>query len=71
MKINSNRPNKPLGLLFIIIGSIILITTAGELLVRLAIAIGGLILINYGMRLYGMQPAQQMIMRAWFNRSRW
>lgn len=71
MKINSNKSNKPLGLLFIIIGLIILILTAGELLVRLVVALGAIMLINYGMRLYGMQPAQQMIMRAWFNRSRW
>ena len=71
MKINSNKSNKTLGLLFIIIGCIILILTAGELLVRLTIALGAIMLINYGMRLCDMQPAQQMIMRAWFNRSRW
>lgn len=72
MNFNANRSNKPLGLLFITIGLVILLWSAGELLFRLGIAAGALILINYGMRLYGMPPAQQFIMRAWFNRfSRW
>lgn len=72
MNFNANRPNKPLGLLFITIGLVILLWSAGELLFRLGIAAGALMLINYGMRLYGMPPAQQFIMRAWFNRfSRW
>lgn len=71
MNFNSKKPNKPLGLLIIIIGLTILLFSAGELLVRLAVALGALMIINYGMRVYGMQSAQQMIMRAWFSRSRW
>jgi hypothetical protein len=71
MKFNTYKQNKPLGLLFIVVGLTILILSAGELLVRLGIAFGGILLINYGMRLYGMQSAQQFVMRAWLNRSRW
>jgi len=71
MNFNSKQPNKPLGLVIIIVGLTILLLAAGELLVRLLIALGAIMIINYGMRIYGMQPAQQMIMRAWFNRSRW
>lgn len=69
-KMNTYQKNKLLGSLFIVLGVVILLFSAGELLFRLLIAIGALILINYGMRLYGMQSAQQMIMRAWFSR-RW
>ena len=68
---NIYRQNKPLGLLFITFGAIILLVAAGELVFRLLIAFGALILINHGMRLYGMQSAQHMIMRAWINRQRW
>lgn len=71
MKFNSNQSNKPLGLVIIVVGLTILLFAAGDLLLRLAIALSAIMLINYGMRVYGMQPAQQMIMRAWLNRSRW
>lgn len=71
MHFTTNRQNKPLGLIFIIAGLTILLFSAGELLLRLLIAFGAIMLINYGMRLYGMRSAQEFIMRAWINRSRW
>ena len=64
------RRNKPLGIFLIILGLTILILAAGELLVRIMIALGALMLINHGMRLTGMQPAHHMIMHTWFRQFR-
>jgi hypothetical protein len=63
-----SKQNKPLGLLLIILGLAVLIAAAGTLLLRIAVAIVALMIINYGMRLYGM-PLGPMFTRMWLYRS--
>lgn len=62
------RQNKPLGLLFIILGLVVLLAAAGDLLLRIAVAIVALMIINYGMQLYGM-PLGAALTRMWVYRS--
>jgi len=65
------KQNKPLGLVLMIVGLAILLIAAGDLLLRIAIAIGALLIINYGMRLYGM-PLGPIMAQMWFRqRSHW
>ncbi|MDR3550841.1 MAG: hypothetical protein P4L31_05465 [Candidatus Babeliales bacterium] len=45
---HSNQSKKVLGIFCIVIGSVIFLSAAGEFLIRLLVAGGALLLINYG-----------------------
>ncbi|MGB8367182.1 MAG: hypothetical protein WCD44_02380 [Candidatus Babeliales bacterium] len=53
--------DKWMGLLFIILGIVILFFTLGDLLFRIAIGLFALGLINHGLRLRGFPPLQILI----------
>jgi hypothetical protein len=57
-----------IGFFSITLGLVIFFFAAGELILRLLIALFGLYIVNYGMRLRGMQPIHWTIMRLWSNR---
>lgn len=59
-----------LGYLIMLSGFVLLILAAGELIIRFLLALGALIIINYGMRMAGGGSIQSMAMRAWFSRMR-
>lgn len=56
------------GLLCIVVGLAIFLLSIGSLLVKGAIALAGLALINFGLKLQGSMPLQYQMYR-WFNRS--
>lgn len=60
--------NKVLGYLCVVAGLSIVMFALGEFIIRAAVAVGALMLINYGMRLIGVPPMQYMVVRSWFNR---
>jgi len=53
--------DKWLGLLFIVLGIVVLIFTVGDLLFRIIIGLFALALINYGLRLRRLPPLQVLI----------
>jgi len=55
------------GSLCIVFGALLFFSVAGEWLFRLALALCGLFLINYGFRLRGMLPPHVLVLR-WFHR---
>ncbi len=57
-----------LGIVCIIFGFFIIGYALGELVFRLLIALIGLLVINFGMRLRGMPPIHIAIIRMWSNR---
>ncbi len=67
---NRSFLNTFLGYIVILGGFTLLILAAGELVLRLVIALIALIIINYGMRLTGSGSMQTVAMRAWFSRMR-
>jgi len=52
---------KWLGLLFIVLGIILLFFSIGDLLFRIIIGLSALALINHGLRLRGLPPLQILI----------
>lgn len=62
--------NSIFGYVAIICGFILLILAAGELLLRVFVALVALMIINYGMRLTGSGSMQTIAMKAWFSRMR-
>ena len=55
------------GLIFIVAGLVLFMLAAGELLLRITVALFGLKLVNDGLRMRGMPPVQYMA-RGWFFR---
>jgi len=64
------KQNYWLGLLFIILGFILLIAVAGDLLARFILVLMALGLINYGLQLRGM-PTLPMLIRMWLAMIGW
>ena len=62
--------NKLLGFIYVVAGCTIIVLVIGDLLLRLIIALLGLILINYGLRLRGLPPLQILI-PLMISRKRW
>lgn len=60
--------DKILGIICIIFGLFLIGYALGELLFRLLIALLGLLVVNFGMRLRGMPPIHIAVMRMWSNR---
>jgi hypothetical protein len=64
------RQNNVLGLLFIILGFVLLIVVAGHLLARAIMILIALGLVNYGLQMRGMPPLQVLI-RMWLAMAGW
>ena len=62
--------NKFSGFLLNTLGVVVVIFAVGELLLRIACALGGIYLINLGMQRMGYQPLHWTVVRMWF-RSRY
>ncbi len=64
------KQNNLLGLLFIILGVILLVVVAGGLLARAIMVFISLGIINYGLQMRGMPPLQVFI-RIWLAMAGW
>lgn len=64
------KQNNLLGLLFIILGFVLLIAVAGHLLARVIMVLIALGLINYGLLMRGM-PSLPMLIRVWLTMAGW
>lgn len=62
--------NKLSGLILIILGITLAIVSAGEILLRLLLALIGIYIINWGMQRMGSQPLHWTVIRIW-SRSRY
>lgn len=56
------------GIICIIFGLFIALFAIGDIILRIMIALLGLFLVNFGMRLRGMLPLHITIMRMWSSR---
>lgn len=52
----------------IIIGLLVFLFAAGEIVLRLLVALLGLLLVNFGLNVRGYQSLQWMAIRMWSNR---
>jgi len=57
-----------IGLLCITLGIVAVLLAIGDLIMRILLALMGLLIINYGLRLRGMPPLYITIMRMWSTR---
>ncbi len=57
----TTKQNHFIGILCVIAGLVIVAFSLGDLLVRVLVALMGLSLINYGLRLRGLPPLQMLI----------
>lgn len=64
---NNSSFNSFIGWLFIIVGCVVLVAAAGELLVRILIAAGAFLLIKQGLQLNGISLTR-LAMQLWFKR---
>jgi len=64
------KQNNLLGILFIILGVVLLVAVAGHLLVQAVMILIALGLINYGLQMRGM-PSLQMLVRMWLAMTGW
>ena len=56
------------GIVCIVFGLSVALFALGELIMRILMALLGLFIVNYGMRLRGMPPLYLTIMRMWSSR---
>lgn len=64
------KQNNIIGLLFIILGIILLVVVAGNVLARAILVLMALGLINYGLQMRGM-PSLPVLIRVWLIMAGW
>jgi len=64
------KTNQVLGILCVLAGMVVIVVALGDWLLRLIIALMGLSLINYGLRLRGL-PSLQVLIPLMMSRRRW